>query len=189
MTSPSAMSLSPRKNPSRCPAMPTLPRSPGRVVSSMWPTARLSVQSSGLRGREPPDGGGESEAARAAGAYFSDSSKPDPGGRPQGRVGARGLAAAFRAAVETGRCRGGRLDPMGRVPPRTQAGPRSTPGVRSIAPRTSTSPAASRLITTGCRSSTNPPTSVAGREVDCQRKGPAGCTHRAVRHQKSSDRS
>ena len=40
------MSFSPRKKPSRCPAMPEFPSAPGAAVSSMWPTARSSVRSS-----------------------------------------------------------------------------------------------------------------------------------------------
>ena len=40
------MSLRGRKNPSRCPARPTLPASPGFGVPSMCPTARFRVQSS-----------------------------------------------------------------------------------------------------------------------------------------------
>ena len=46
MASPVPMSFSPRKNPSRCPAIPELPSVPGRAVSSIWPTARLSTKSS-----------------------------------------------------------------------------------------------------------------------------------------------
>ena len=40
------MSFSPRKKPSRWPAMPEFPSVPGGAVPSMWPTARSSVRSS-----------------------------------------------------------------------------------------------------------------------------------------------